>query len=363
MVARRRLLLLAALLSAACDVSRPLAEPTARRDADTRRKGRTIALNGAGATFPYPLYSKWMSEYNRMNPEVRINYQSIGSGGGIRQAVAGTIDFGATDVPMKDEEQRQTSSPLLHIPMTLGSVVLSYNLELAQPLNLDAKVLAGIYLGEIRRWDDPRIAALNAGLALPSRDIAVLFRADGSGTTAILSEYLARRVPAFERRVGVGKSVRWPIGFGAKGNEGVTGQLKSTPFSIGYIELAYAVQNKLPAARMQNRAGKFVAPSAHAATAAAESVEMPESLHVSLADATGENAYPIASYTYLLVPEELKERDKGLWLARFLWWAVHEGQKFSNELDYARLPDNVVARIEDKLKALRSGGMQLLQGV
>lgn len=360
MVARRRILLLVALLSAACD----LAQAPAQRDGDGRaQKGKTVALNGAGATFPYPLYSKWTAEYNRMNPEVRINYQSIGSGGGIRQAVAGTIDFGATDVPMKDEEKRQTSSRLLHIPMTLGSVVLSYNLDLPRPLDLDAEVLAGIYLGEIRRWDDARIAAQNPRLALPSRDIAVVFRADGSGTTAILSEYLARQVPLFERRVGIGKSVRWPVGFGAKGNEGVTGQLKSTPFSIGYIELAYAVQNKLPAARIRNRAGKFVAPSVGAATAAAESVEMPDSLHVSLCDATGEDAYPIASYTYLLVPEELKEREKALWLARFLWWAVHDGQKFSNELDYARLPGKVVARIEDKLKALRSGGMQLLEGV
>ena len=191
----------------------------------------------------------------------------------------------------------------------------------------------------------------------------MVFRSDGSGTTAIFSEYLARGVPAFAERVGVGKSVRWPVGFGAKGNEGVTGQLKSTPYSIGYIELAYALQNKLPTAQVQNRAGHFVAPSALGATAAAESVEMPDSLHVSLAEASAEAAYPIASYTYLLVPEDVKDREKGQWLARFLWWAIHDGQRFSTDLDYARLPDKVVARIEGKLRALRSGETRLLEGV
>ncbi|MGC4094377.1 MAG: phosphate ABC transporter substrate-binding protein PstS [Polyangiaceae bacterium] len=309
----------------------------AARDENLEPRVKTIALNGAGATFPYPLYSKWMSEYSRINPHVRINYQSIGSGGGIRQAVAGTVDFGATDVPMRDEEQR-AATRLVHIPTTLGSVVLSYNLEgLSRPLRLDAHVLGQIFLGDIARWDDPRLVALNPDTALPSREIALVFRTDGSGTTAIFTEYLASRVPEFQRRVGFGKSVRWPVGFGAKGNEGVTGQLKSTPGSIGYIELAYAVQNKLPTAEIQNRAGRFVAPSAVAATAAAESVEMPDSLHVSLADASAEAAYPIASYTYLLVPEEVKDAQKG-----GSWRAFCGGQcmteRFSTEFDSPDFP-------------------------
>ncbi|MFZ5897203.1 MAG: phosphate ABC transporter substrate-binding protein PstS [Myxococcota bacterium] len=361
---RRRLLLFAVLAATACDVPRAFSEVRERRQESDGRALKTIALNGAGATFPYPLYSKWMSEYNRINPRVRINYQSIGSGGGIRQALAGTVDFGATDVPMKEDEQRRANNRLLHIPTTLGSVVLSYNLPgAARALRLNAEALAAIFLGEVKRWDDPRLASLNPELSLPSRDIAVVFRTDGSGTTAIFSEYLARHTPEFARRVGSGKSVRWPTGFGAKGNEGVTGQVKSTPFSIGYIELAYAVQNKLPTAEIQNRSGKFVAPSVDAATAAADSVEMPDSLHVSLADAAGESAYPIASYTYLLVPEDVKDVEKGEWLARFLWWAVHDGQRYSQDLDYARLPEKVVVRIESKLKSLRSGEKRLLEGV
>lgn len=358
-------MLFAVLVTAACNRARLLPPGVEGRSVEGDAPGvKSVSLNGAGATFPYPLYSKWMSEYNRINPRVRINYQSIGSGGGIRQAVAGTVDFGATDVPMKDEEQAHASERLLHIPTTLGSVALAYNLAgLGKPLRLDAAVLAAIFLGDIAKWNDARLVALNPDVTLPDLDIAVIVRTDGSGTTSIFTEYLAARAPEFERRVGTGKSVRWPAGFGAKGNEGVTGQVKSTPASIGYLELAYAVQNQLPTAAILNRAGKFVAPSALAATAAADSVEMPDSLHVSLADASSEAAYPISSYTYLLVPEDAKDAQKGELLARFLWWAVHDGQRFSKDLDYAALPGKVVVRIEDKLKALRSGEKRLLEGV
>lgn len=325
---------------------------------------KTIALNGAGATFPYPLYSKWMAEYNRINPNVRINYQSIGSGGGIRQIVAGTVDFGASDAPMKDDEAKGAPGKLWHVPTTIGSVVVTYNLEgVSEPLKLTPEDVSGIFLGEIKKWNDKKLADANPTLKLPNKDIAVVFRTDGSGTTAVFTEYLATVSAVFKEKVGAGKSVKWPAGLGAKGNEGVTGQVKSTPGAIGYVELAYATQNKLPTAQIKNKAGKFVGPSAESATAAAEGVQMSDDLHVSLADAAGDNAYPIASYTYLLVYEDAKDSVKGEALARFLWWAIHDGQKFATGLDYAPLPDPVVQKIESRLKDLKAGGKTLLAGL
>jgi len=320
-----------------------------------------IALNGAGATFPYPLYSKWIAEYNRLYPNVRINYQSIGSGGGIRQIVAGTVDFGATDAPMKDDEAKQAPGKLWHVPMTIGAVVISYNLPNAtQPLRLTPDLLAGIYLGGIKKWNDPRIVAENPGVQLPDQNIAVVYRTDGSGTTAVFTDYLAAVSPEWKEKVGAGKSVKWPVGLGAKGNEGVSGQLKTTPFTIGYIERAYASQNKLPMAEIKNRAGKFVAPSIDAVSAAAEGVEMPDSLHASIVDPAGEKAYPISAYTYILVYADSKDPAKGEALAKFLWWAIHDGQKFATDLDYAPLPPKVVTKVEARLKELRAGQKQLL---
>ncbi|HEV8244270.1 MAG TPA: phosphate ABC transporter substrate-binding protein PstS [Polyangiaceae bacterium] len=363
---RRVLLLLPIFGLCACNKTAPdSAQGAAPGSASaTPAAPKEISLTGAGATFPYPLYSKWMSEYNKLNPSVRINYQSIGSGGGIRQIVAGTVDFGASDAPMKPEEAKDATGKLLHIPTTIGAVVITYNLpEVSKPLKLSADLVAAIFLGDVKKWSDTKIAASNPGVKLPDKDIAVAYRSDGSGTTAVFTDYLVKVSPTWKDKVGAGKSVKWPVGLGAKGNEGVTGQVKTTPGSVGYVELAYATQNKLPMAELQNKAGKFVAPSIDGASAAAASAEMPDELHVSITDSTGEAAYPIASYTYLLVYEDAKDPSKGEALAKFLWWAIHDGQKFSGALDYAPVPDPVVKKIEARLKTLKSGGKVLLSGV
>jgi len=326
----------------------------------SRSKG-DVALNGVGATFPYPLYSKWISEYHRQNPSVRINYQSIGSGGGVRQIVAGTVDFGASDVPMQDEETRGASGALLHVPTAVGSVVVSYRLEgVGVPLQLTPDVLATIFLGETTRWNAPELVALNPGVALPDLRISVIYRTDGSGTTAIFTQFLAEVSAAWRERVGAGKLVRWPAGIGAKGNEGVTGHLQATPGAISYTELAYATQNRLQRAAIRNRAGVFVGPTPAAAMAAAEAVAMPDELHVSLSHAPSVEAYPLAAYTYLLVYRDAREKEKGEALADFLWWAVHEGQRYTRELDYAPLPKGVVTKIEAALRTLRADGKPAL---
>lgn len=321
-----------------------------------------ISLHGAGATLPYPLYSKWTAEYHQLNPNVTINYQSIGSGGGVRQLIARTVDFGATDVPVLEAEARGVPpGALVHVPTAIGSVVVSYKLTgLKAPLKLTPDTLAGIFLGDIARWNAPELAAVNPGIALPDSPIAVVHRSDGSGTSAIFSEYLAAVSPAWRERAGSGKNVRWPVGMGAKGNEGVTGQLQSREGSIGYTELAYATQNGLPRAELKNRAGRFVGPSPEAATAAAEGVELPDSLYGSLAAAESEYAYPLAAYTYLLVYKDAIDPKKGEALARFLWWALHDGQRFTRSLDYAPLPERVVHKAEVALQGLRVNGTPVL---
>ena len=326
-------------------------------------KGGPVTLNGAGATFPYPLYSKWMAEYNRQHPDVRINYQSIGSGGGIRQITAGTVDFGATDAPMTDDERTKAPKKLLHIPMTIGAVVITYNVPgLSAPLKLTQDVVADIFLGKISKWNDPRITESNAGVNLPDKDISVVFRTDGSGTTAVFTDFLASASPEFKDKVGAGKSVKWPKGLGAKGNEGVTGQVKTTPGALGYVELAYATQNKLPAAAIKDKAGDFVQPSIAAITKAAEGVELSEDLTASLVNPEGSGAYPISSFSYILVYEDMKDARAGETLAQFLWWAIHDGQKYAADLHYAPLPSKVVAKVEERLKSLRSGDKKFLSG-
>ena len=323
--------------------------------------GGTVALNGAGATFPYPLYSKWIAEYQAVEPAVRINYQSIGSGGGVRQVVAGTVDFGASDVPIEPGEERGAGGSLLHVPMAVGSVVVSYNLAgIEKPLRLTPEALVSIWLGETTRWNAPLLAEQNPGVPLPALPITVVSRTDGSGTTAIFTRYLASVSTRWAKDVGAGKSVRWPAGIGAKGNEGVTAQLQSTSGAIGYTELAYATQNRLPRAELKNAAGRFVGPSSAAATAAAEAVTMPASLQVSLAAAGSDTAYPLAAYTYMLVYESNADARRGEALAHFLWWAVHEGQRFVRALDYAPLPVGVVTQVEGSLKRLRAGGKPAL---
>jgi phosphate transport system substrate-binding protein len=322
----------------------------------------TVLLNGAGATFPYPLYSKWIAEYKSVDPTVRINYQSIGSGGGVRQIVAGTVDFGASDVPIEPDEERGAGGPLLHVPTAVGSVVVSYNVSgVTTPLKLTPEALASIWLGETKRWNAPVLAASNPGVALPDAPIAVVYRTDGSGTTAIFTRYLAAVSSRWAKEVGAGKSVRWPVGLGAKGNEGVTAQLQSTPGAVGYTELAYATQNRLPRAELRNAAGRFVGPSSSAATAAAEAVPMPPSLEAQLDAAPSDAAYPLAAYTYLLVYENAADTRRGEALARFLWWTIHDGQRFVRALDYAPLPATAVTQVEASLKRLRAGGKLALE--
>jgi phosphate transport system substrate-binding protein len=324
-----------------------------------------VRLQGAGATFPAPLYQKWLSEYGKLYPNVKIDYQSIGSGGGIQQIQAQTVDFGASDAPMSDDDLKKAPGALVHIPTVLGAVVITYNLAgVTQPLRFSPDVLADIFLGRVKRWDDPRIKADNPTASLPATDISVVHRSDGSGTTAVFTDYLAKVSPAWKEKPGVGKSVDWPVGLGAKGNEGVTGQIKQTPNTIGYVELAYAVQNKMPVAELKNKAGNFVAPSLDAVTAAAaESVAAtPADLRASITDAAGAQAYPIASYTYILVYQEQKDAARGKALVDFLWWAIHDGESYAKDLQYAPLPAQITQQAETKLNAITAGRKPLRQG-
>jgi phosphate transport system substrate-binding protein len=326
-------------------------------------KEANIDLTGAGATFPYPLYSKWVSEYQKRDPRVRINYQSIGSGGGIRQITEKTVDFGASDAIMTKEQLAKAPGTLLQIPTTLGAVVITYNVPgVATGLKLTPEALAGIFLGDVKKWNDPKLAADNAGVKLPDQAITVVHRSDGSGTTAVFTDYLSKISPAWKEKVGSGTSVKWPTGLGGKGNEGVTGQVKTTPGTIGYVELAYAVQNKLPYAWLKNASGTFVEPKIASITAAAAgaAADLPDDLAVSITNAPGADAYPISAFTYLLVYQAGSDHTKAEAIAKFLWWAIHDGQALGPPLQYAPLPAAVVAKVEAKLKSLTAGGKPLL---
>ncbi len=319
-------------------------------------------INGAGATFPYPIYSKWFDEYTKIDGSVRFNYQSIGSGGGIRQISEQTVDFGATDGPMTDEQLGKAPRPLLHIPTVLGAVVATYNLPGDPKVRFTPEVLADIFLGKITAWNDPRIAEANAGIALPKTPIVVVHRSDGSGTTFIWVDYLSKVSKEWETKVGRGTSVKWPVGLGGKGNEGVAGQVKNTPGAIGYVELAYATKNRLPAAPVRNVSGKFVEPTIQSTTAAAAGAasHMPADFRVSLTNAPGEDAYPIASFTWLLVYKDQQDETKGKALVKFLWWMSHEGQKYAADLLYAPLPPQVAKQIEGAVNQITFKGKPLL---
>jgi phosphate transport system substrate-binding protein len=321
-----------------------------------------MLMNGAGATFPYPIYSKWFEEYTRVDPEVRFNYQSIGSGGGIRQITERTVDFGASDGPMTDEQLKKAPAELFHIPTVLGSVVATYNLPGNPKLRFTGDLLADIFLGKITKWNDERIKALNPDAALPDKPILVVHRSDGSGTTYIWVDYLSKVSPEWAQKVGRSTSVNWPVGLGGKGNEGVAGQVKNSPGALGYVELAYAITNKLPAASVKNGAGKFVDASIESTTAAAAgaATNMPADFRVSLTNAPGDSSYPIASFTWLLVYKEQDNEAKGKALVKFLWWAIHDGQKYPASLLYAPLPVPVVKEIEAKIKQITFGGRPIL---
>jgi phosphate transport system substrate-binding protein len=318
----------------------------------------SVLINGAGATFPFPIYSKWFSEYGKAHPEAKLNYQSIGSGAGIKQISERTIDFGATDTPMNDAELA-TAAGILHVPTVIGAVAIVYS-GAPDGLKLSGDLLADIFLGKVQKWSDARIAALNPGARLPDAAITVAHRAEGSGTTAIFTDYLAKISPAWKAQVGVGKAVRWPVGLGGKGNEGVTGTVKSTPGAIGYVELAYARQNKLATAVLRNAEGEFVPPSVEATSAAAAAATLPADFRVSITDARGKGAYPIAAFTYLLVYRDQSDAHKGRILAEFLWWALHDGQKLAAPLDYAPLPGAVVAKVEATLRSITVQGRSAL---
>jgi len=307
----------------------------------------TVLLNAAGATFPYPIYSKWFDVYHQQNPNIQINYQSIGSGGGIRQLLAGTVDFGASDGPMSDEQLGQAKFKILHFPTVLGADVPSYNIAgVAGELNFTQKAIAGIFLGTITKWIDPEIAKANPGVKLPSADIVVVHRSDGSGTTYIWTDFLSKISEEWKTKVGRGTSVNWPVGLGGKGNEGVSGLVKQTPNSIGYIELIYAVQNNISYGKVQNAAGKFVKADLAGVTAAAEkeSKEIPDDFRVSITNAPGATSYPVSSFTWLLIPAQISDAAKRDAIKGFLKWMLNEGQNYNEGLSYSRLPNAVIAK-------------------
>jgi len=311
-------------------------------------------LNGAGATFPYPMYSKWFSEYNKLHPDVQINYQSIGSGGGIRQVLNGTVDFGASDGPMTDEQLKEAKTKILHIPTVLGADVPAYNVPgISGEIKFTPEALAGIFLGTIQNWNDPALTKVNPGVNFPNQQIIVIHRSDGSGTTYIFTDYLSKVSKEWEVTAGKGTSVKWPVGLGGKGNEGVAGQIRQLQGSIGYIELIYAVENKITYGSVRNAAGNFVKASLDGVTEAAASVKtMPADFRVSITNAPGKTAYPISSFTWLLIPAQAKDPNKGKIIVDFLDWMVNDGQKMTSQLSYAPLPASVVEKVKATIKQI-----------
>jgi len=334
------------------------------------KKGGTgtneVSLNGAGASFPFPIYSKWFGEYQKINKEIKINYQSIGSGGGIKQLTEGTVDFGGTDSPMKTEElsaaESKNQSKVIHIPTVIGAVVITYNLPgVEKDLNFTSDIIAEIYLGKIKKWNDNKIKSINSDAELPDKDIVPVHRTDGSGTTYVFTDYLSKTNEEWKTGPGVGKEVKFPVGQGAKGNEGVTGQVKNLEYSLGYVELVYALQNNLKYANIKNENGDFVKPTLESVTKAAEVMadQMPENLTLSITNAKGPGAYPISSYTYIIFFENQKDEAKGKALKNFLKWALTEGGKYALELGYSPLPKSVVEKSIEKLEIMNFNGKPL----
>ena len=317
-----------------------------------------LSINGAGATFPYPMYSKWFDEYHKKNENLQINYQSIGSGGGIKQVTEGTVDFGASDGPMNDDQlkafQDKHGFPILHFPTVLGAAVPSYNIPgVTGELNFTQDAISGIFLGKVTKWNDPAIAGANKGVTLPANDIVVVHRSDGSGTTYIWTDYLSKISEEWKNKVGKGSSVSWPVGLGGKGNEGVAGLVKQTPNAFGYIELIYAIQNNMPYGKVKNSSGAFIKADLAGVTAAAAGAakSMPDDFRVSITDAPGKTAYPISSFTWLLVPSKFSDGAKRDAIKGFIQWMLTDGQNDAEALSYAKLPKEVVAK---ETKALNS---------
>lgn len=309
--------------------------------------GNRLLINGAGATFPYPIYSKWFNEYHQLHPNIEINYQSIGSGGGIRQLLSGTVDFGASDMPMTTQMVAQAGTKILHFPTVLGADVPTYNLPgIREQLRFTPGALAGVFLGTIKNWNDPQLARPNPGVKLPAHEIVIVHRSDGSGTTFVWTDYLSKISPEWKTKVGASTSVNWPTGLGAKGNEGVSGLVQQTPYSLGYVELIYALQNKLFYGMVRNAAGNFIKADLNSVTAAAAGVaaNMPADFRVSITNAPGRNAYPISSFTWMLVPRSISNGAKRDALKGFLNWMLTDGQTMVQSLDYAPLPDQVKSK-------------------
>jgi phosphate transport system substrate-binding protein len=326
-------------------------------------KADSAKLTGAGATFPNPLYSRWFSDYkSSVAPGVEVNYQSIGSGGGIQQITAKTVDFGASDAPMADSDLAKAPG-ILHIPTTLGAVVVTYNLDgVTTPLKLDGPTIAGIYLGKIKKWNDPAIAGQNAGVTLPSADIVVVHRSDGSGTSYVFTDYLSSVSADWKSGPGTSKNPQWPVGLGGQGNEGVSQQVKNNKNSVGYVELVYTIQNKLPAAQVKSASGEYVTPSTDTTSLAAAGVAIPADYRTSIVNSPSKGAYPISSFTYILLYKDQSDAAKGKALVDLLWWAIHDGQKTTTELGYAPLPAPVVTMVEKTLtKDITSGGQPVLK--
>ena len=313
-------------------------------------------INGAGATFPYPIYSKWFVEYSQLHPDVKINYQSIGSGGGIRQVTEGTVDFGASDGPMSDEQLGASKIKITHIPTVLGAVVPIYNLPgVSQELKFSQDAIAGIYLGKITKWNDPYIAKENPGVNLPDKQILPVYRSEGSGTTYIFTDWLSKVSPEWKDKVGKATAVKWPVGIGQKGNEGVSGMVRQSPYSFGYVELIYAEQNHIPFGMVRNKAGKFLKATTEGVTAAAaaNAKNIPADYRVSITDAPGADSYPISSFTWLLIPTVAKDPAKGKALIGFMEWMLEKGEAETTALSYAPLPKAVADRVRQTISTLK----------
>lgn len=317
-------------------------------------EGKSVSLTGAGASFPAPLYQRWFSEYNKENPNVKVAYQSVGSGAGVEQFTQGTVDFGASDVAMKDEEISAVDRGVALLPMTAGSIVLAYNLPDVPELKLSRQVYVDILLGKITKWNDPAIASLNPDAQLPDSQITVVYRSDGSGTTGVFTKHLSAINPEWKEKVGEGKTVEWPTGIGAKGNEGVTAQILQTEGSVGYIEYGYAKQQDIPTATLENKAGKYVAPSSESASEALGAATLPENLRAFVTDPEGENSYPIVTYTWLLAYQNYDDPNKLQGLKDVVNWSLTDGQAYAEELGYIPLPDNVVEKVQTKLNTIES---------
>ena len=345
-------ILTAVALSAACggSTSGPVRPPSEASSSGT------IKINGAGATFPLPIYSKWFSEYNKLHSNVEINYQSIGSGGGIRQLLERTVFFGASDQPMSDEMLAKAPGTVLHFPTVLGAVVPIYNIEgLSTQIKFTGPVLADIFLGKITKWNDPAIAKINSGTSLPSSDITVVHRSDGSGTTFVWADYLSKISPEWKQKVGSNSSLNWPVGVGGKGNEGVAGLVRQSPASIGYVELVYALQNKISYGAVQNQGGEFINPDISSVTAAAAGAmpTMPKDFRVSITNSPGQGAYPISSFTWILLYENPDDKNQAGVMNDFMKWALSSGQPMAEVLGYARLPDALISLELEQLNRIR----------